>query len=210
MPAPTELAIPSPAAGPAQLACLGRAPLVPGEDAADYDTLLTQFSAAVRPRDVVEETWVRDVVDLLWEAARLRRLKAALMTACADQGMQKLLEGLNVRETYALARRWAARELAAVGQVDAILAAAGLGMEHVMARTLRQTIAEVTQIDRMIASVEMRRAATMREISHYREHFAAQLRGAMRAAEKITDAAFEVVAPALAQAEVSEAAECVA
>ena len=210
MPAPTDIAIPSPAAAPAQLACLGRAPLVPGEDAADYDTLLTQFSAAVRPRDVVEEAWVRDVVDLLWEAARLRRLKAALMTACADQGMQKLLEGLNVRETYALARRWAARELAAVGQVDAILAAAGLGMEHVMARTLRQTIAEVTQIDRMIASVEMRRAATMREISHYREHFAAQLRGAMRAAEKITDAAFEVVAPALAQAEASEAAECVA
>jgi hypothetical protein len=210
MPAPADIATPSAAAAPAQLACLGRAPLMAGEDAADYDTLLTQFSAAVRPRDVVEEAWVRDVVNLLWEATRLRRLKAALMTACADQGMQKLLEGLNVRETHSLARRWAARELAAVGQVDAILAAAGLGMEHVMARTLRQTIAEIAQIDRMIASAETRRAATLREITHHRERFAAKLHGAVRAAEKIADADFEVVAPPLAQAEASDAAQCVA
>ncbi|HUI97343.1 MAG TPA: hypothetical protein VLX44_16420 [Xanthobacteraceae bacterium] len=210
MTAPADSAIPSPPSPPAQLACLGRAPLMAGEDAADFDTLLTQFSATVRPRDVVEEAWVRDVVNLVWEAARLRRLKAALMTACADQGMQKLLEGLNVRETHSLARRWAARELTAVGQVDAILAAAGLGIEHVMARTLRQTIAEIVQIDRLIASVERRRAATMREIAHYREQFAAQLRGALHKAEKIADADFEVVAPPLAQAEASEAAECVA
>ena len=43
------------------------------------------------PRDPLEQAWVRDVVDLIWDAVRLRRLKAALLTACAADGMQKVL-----------------------------------------------------------------------------------------------------------------------
>ena len=35
--------------------------------------------AAIKPKDVLEEMWVRDVVDLTWETLRMRRLKAALL-----------------------------------------------------------------------------------------------------------------------------------
>src|ERR1700680_24366 len=51
----------------------GPPPLIEGEDAAAYDELLTRVSAAVKPADILEDIWVRDIVDLVWHAFRLRR-----------------------------------------------------------------------------------------------------------------------------------------
>ena len=192
-----DLPIHSSSATPA-LDFLGRAPLIPGDERAGYDTLLAGIAGTVRPADLIEEAWVRDVVDLVWEAVRLRRLKAALMTACADEGMQKVLAGLDARDTLSLSRRWAARELDAVGQVEAVLAAAGLGLDHVMAQTLRVRIGEIERIDRMTALAEARRNAALREIAHHRANFAESLRRAAQAAERIDDDAFEVVASSAA------------
>ena len=178
----SDLPVASTSALPADLAALGPSPLIASDDAATYDTLLAGMCAAVRPADMIERAWTRDVVDLVLETLRLRRLKAALMTSCADQGMQKLLDGINVPgDTCSLARRWAARDLAAVGEVDAILNAAGLGINHVMAKTLAVRIAEIERIDAMTASAEARRAAALREIAHHRAQFAARLRGAAAA-----------------------------
>ena len=188
LPSPTSTALPD-------LAYLGAAPILPGDDGAGYDTLHARMLADVRPGNAMEEAWTRDVVDLVWEAVRLRRLRAALMTACADEGMQRLLQGLGVRgNTFELARGWAARELGAVGEVDTILNAAGLGINHVMARTLAVRIAEIERIDAMTASAEARRAVALREIAHHRDsrQFAARLREA--AAAQIEDAEFAEVA----------------
>jgi hypothetical protein len=196
MPPTRDLSTPSASPSLATLDFLGRAPLIPGDDAAGYDTLLARVSGAVRPGDLIEEAWVRDVADLVWEAVRLRRLKAALMTACANEGMHKLLLSLDVPGALGLSQRWAARELDAVGKVDAVFAAAGLGMDHVMAQTLRLRIGEIERIDRMIASAEARRNATLREIAHRRERFAASLHRSAQAAAGIEDAEFEVVSPA--------------
>ena len=68
--------------------------LLEGEDEALYEKLLTQGTAAVAPTDVIEEFWVRDVVDLLWEAMRLRRLKASLLRSSAMQGLEEILAPL--------------------------------------------------------------------------------------------------------------------
>jgi hypothetical protein len=185
------------------LAYLGAAPLLPGDDADGYDTLHARMLADVRPGNAMEEAWTRDVVDHVWEAVRLRRLKAALMTACADEGMRRLLTSLGVTgNTFDLARRWAARELGAVGEVDAILNGAGLGIKHVMARTLQVTIAEVERIEHMIASVEARRAAALREMAHHRDsrQFVTRLREAAAAQIEHAELA-NVAAPALAAAE---------
>jgi hypothetical protein len=73
----------------------GPPPLIEGEDTAAYDELLTRVSTAVRPRDILEDIWVRDVVDFVWEAFRLRRLKANLITASAHSGLDTVLEPLN-------------------------------------------------------------------------------------------------------------------
>jgi hypothetical protein len=81
----TDSKLPTPSSGlpsrTGRLAPFGPPPLYEGEDASAYDDLLAQISAAVKPADILEDIWVRDVVDLLWESLRLRRLKANLMTA---------------------------------------------------------------------------------------------------------------------------------
>ena len=205
---PRLRSLPVPTAGrlPSAAETLGLPPLIPGDDRTGYDALLASIAAAVHPADPLEQAWVRDVVDLIWEAVRLRRLKAALLTTCAGDGMQQVLFGVDVRAAISgLHRRWAARELAAVDEADRILDAAGLGIDHVMAQTLRLRIAEIERIDRMVASAEARRAATLREIAGYRHELAARLRHAATAA--IEDAEFEVVEAAGATGSPSAAAE---
>jgi hypothetical protein len=155
-------------------------------------------SGTVGPVDLIEAAWVRDVVDLIWEALRLRRLKAALMTSAAQWGVSDVLDSIGVPwdQRRKIMPRWAARKLDAVEAVDTELEAAGLGMDHVMAQTLRRLIDQVERIDRMIASAEARRAATLREIAGWRHELAAGLRRAAYAAIEdgaIEDAAFAVV-----------------
>jgi hypothetical protein len=70
---PTSAA-PEPAA---RLDIFGPAPLIEGEDAAAYAELLVRISAAVKPADILEDIWVREIVDLVWSAFRLRRFKTS-------------------------------------------------------------------------------------------------------------------------------------
>jgi len=198
MPSPSS-DLPSAAPLPPALASFGRPQAIPGEDTAGYETLLARMSETVRPRDVIEEGFVRDVADLQWDILRNRRLKAALMRACAGEGLLWLLDSLDVPgSSLTLINRWMSRQFEAAEQVDAILDAAGLGMDHVMAQTLRLRIGEIERIDRMIASAEARRTAALRDIEQYRANFGLGLRRAVEGADAIADAEFEVVAPPIA------------
>jgi hypothetical protein len=64
-------------------ALFGPPPLFEGEDSKIYDQLVTEIFNAVTPADILEEVWLRDVVDLTIDVLRLRRLKADLMNANA-------------------------------------------------------------------------------------------------------------------------------
>jgi hypothetical protein len=46
----------------------GPPPLFVGEDPAKYEAMRDQISTAVGPLDFLEEIWVNDVIDLVWEA----------------------------------------------------------------------------------------------------------------------------------------------
>jgi hypothetical protein len=71
-----------------------------------------ESSGAVKPTDIFEEIWVHDIVDLVWEAFRLRRLKANLMTATAHKGLEEALKPFvrNYLTRQELAQAWAAQE----------------------------------------------------------------------------------------------------
>ena len=82
----TKLAVPEQGSHE-QLLLFGPRPLIEGEDGAAYDELVARFSAAIKPKDFLEEMWMRDVVDLTWETLRMRRLKAALLTSGMSEGL---------------------------------------------------------------------------------------------------------------------------
>ena len=72
----TELAIVPPTDGgtiaTGHLEIFGPPPLLDGESQEVYDTLLARVTGAVSPKDIIEEIWVHDIVNLVWEILRLR------------------------------------------------------------------------------------------------------------------------------------------
>jgi hypothetical protein len=59
-----------------RLAVLGPPLLLPGESVTAYDDLLARVSGNLKPSDIFEEIWVREIVDLIWESLRWRRHQA--------------------------------------------------------------------------------------------------------------------------------------
>jgi hypothetical protein len=173
----------SPAAGgPA-----GPPPLLAGESAADYDALLARVANALQPADVLEEIWIRDVVDLSWEVFRLRRLKAQLMNSAAHEGMGQVLGPLFpvAGQGRRLAEKWAAGADEAVrAEIEGAMQKAGLNGEAVTARTLALRIGDFERIDRMLMWAEARRAAALQELDTHRANFAMRLRCTLQAVDR--------------------------
>jgi ribosomal protein L12E/L44/L45/RPP1/RPP2 len=164
---------------------LGPPVLLEGEDIGEYERLLARVTAAVVPADIIEEFWVRDVVDLVWEALRLRRLKASLLLSSTAAGLQKVLAPIvRYSELPELVKAWYGRDKSALQKVTKLLEQAGLTMDHVMAETLSAKLDDVERIDRMIANAEARRHVVLREIDRHRAAVAARLRAAGEAIEE--------------------------
>jgi hypothetical protein len=113
----------------------GPPPLLEGEDSNAYDELLARISTAVKPTDIIEDIWVREVTDLTWEALRLRRLKTALLSASAHIGLDLILKPLLDDAVVHLVEAWARGEQAAIQRVKDILNSANLSMDAVIAQT---------------------------------------------------------------------------
>ena len=68
-------------------------PILEGEDLSAYETLLAQISSGVCPRDVIEQLWVRDIVDHTWELFRWRTLKVRLFAQAVLSKLKSVLSG---------------------------------------------------------------------------------------------------------------------
>jgi len=154
--------------------------LVTGEDTATYDQLAARIVAAVAPGNVIEEIWVRDIVDLVWDVVRLRRLKAGLFRVGASDGMAEIMRGFG--EYHIAARDWAARKPAAVAAVNTQLSAAGFDASDLTTSTFAARIDQFDRIERMLAAAEVRRAAALDRIENRR--VAGRLRAAAHEAER--------------------------
>jgi len=171
--------------------------LLENEDTAAYEEIFTRISAVVKPADFLEEIWVRDVVALVWEAFRLRRLKTCLLETAAPHGLARVFSSFLPDATAEeIATGWAGRDGERVKQVEGLLDQTGLTMEHIIAETLAYRIDDIERIDRMIASAEQRRSAMLREVDRHRASLAARLR---LASDEVVQAEFEDVTPGRAQ-----------
>ena len=147
----------------------GPPPLIKGEDRTAYDDYLAKLSAAMKPKDFLEEMRVQDIVDLTWEIQRMRRSKASLLTLHLSNGLrQVLMMVMDETEAVKLADLWEEGDQTAIGRVDKIFASTGLTMETVRSWTLLAHIDAVERIDRMTMNAEARRSAALREIGRHR------------------------------------------
>ncbi len=164
--------------------------LADGDDGPTYDQLAARIRAAVAPTNVIEEIWARDVADLTWDVARLRRLKAGLFRVGASDGMAEIMRGLEGPIPARLrVMGWTARDPVAVAEVNAQLSQAGLDMGDVTTGTFAARIDQFDRIERMLAAAEVRRAAALHAIDNRR--VADRARAAAEAAERATAPAIE-------------------
>lgn len=162
-------------------------PLVLGEVEADYDELLSRVTTAVRPTDIIETLWVKDVVDLMWEAQRYRRFKAGLLMQTGRQALTNHLakakdagqvDGVRLFTVSELVTAFIEGDSIAVAEVARILRSRGLDTDMLMAQALAERLEEVERIDRLIASADARRNRILSEIDRRRDSFARRLRSA--------------------------------
>jgi hypothetical protein len=180
-------------APPGEQDFFGPPQLIEGEDPVAYQAFLSHVTAAVQPKNAIEGFLLRDVVDLTWEAVRLRRLKASRLRTLARETVNEMFEpSLGYAAAIELSQRWARREPSALKKVTRYLAGSGLTVDSVMAQTLASNLDDFERFDRLLASAEARRNSALHEIDRHRTEFGAALRAA---ADRIEDAEFTDVEP---------------
>lgn len=196
-----------------RLAISGPIPLLAGESAAAYDDLLARVSGNLKPSDIFEEIWVREIADLIWESLRWRRHLAGFLATAIPKVLERILKPLaqnqpepassggnftakmraaeaSLKASSTLAMDWATGDPAAIAHVNRLLASAGLTMDNVIAQTSASELDKIERFNRLIASAEGRRNVLLREIEHHRAPFAQRLRAEIH---KIENAEFETV-----------------
>jgi hypothetical protein len=190
-----------PALGRRRLLAFGPPPLIEGEYPADYNDLFAGICAAVKPRDILEEIWINDYLDLEWEIIRNRRLKTKLMSIKRYEAFEQLCRSIDNLEEYfpnldeeKLKQRlidWYDQEPYTLKkEINDTFASAGLTMDAVTAMVLLENLDAIVRIDNMIAMAEARRNSALRELDRHRATLGQALR---RAVEQVEDAEFDMI-----------------
>lgn len=175
------------------LGLLGSAPVIGGENIHDYSALYERLVSAVDPTDTIEEIWIKDIADLIWELQRLRRFKAQMLRSLEYVGVDELLKAIATPSVRAnMVDVWRGGDAADVQQIRQFIHNCGFSDETITAHVLAANIALFENLDRMIARVENRREKILREIDRRRTAFAISVR---KASNEIPDGEFKEVAP---------------
>ena len=148
------------------------------------------------PSDIIEEMWVRDVMDLSWDIFRCRGVKTSLIAELIPDTLRRTIAPLANADEHSewmdlLIKKWVAQKPSAIKQVSRLLASAKLTFDTVIARAIMSIVLKIERIDHWIMIAEGRRNAALREIDRRRAVFAQALRHKMQE----VDAEFETVEP---------------
>lgn len=166
-------------------------PIVDGEKADEYDNLLETIHDRVGPIDFIEELWVKDVVDLLWDARRYRRWRDSILVQaryaaavkCAFTALMNDMSHLESEDVYQaqaedLASGWVRGDDEKALKLDFLIMGLGLTLSDLIAQGFLLKLTEVERIERMIASANQRRDVLLREIIRKRAVLGQQLQAA--------------------------------
>jgi hypothetical protein len=168
--------------------------LLGDESEDEYEAMLAEMRALVKPADLIEEFWVRDVVDLIWETQRLRRLKTEMMKSAAQNALVRALRAVIVSDVapgqdarhlpgeIELAAGFAAGEAQAVERTQKLLGRNCQTARAIEMRAVADRMDDIDRFNRMIAAADRQRMCILREIERHRATFGKSLR---QAAERL-------------------------
>jgi len=168
-----------------QLALLPASPLLITESLDQFDQVRDAFDQELRPRGIIEQMYVADIAYLTWEILRLRRCKAGIINSAFRAALEKLLQELLRKPSQPtafvevdagiLAQAWFS-DPAAKERVLELLSEFQLDESVIEAEAVRGSGDDLEQLDRLLASLELRRNKALRYITDYRGGFARQVR----------------------------------
>jgi hypothetical protein len=155
-------------------ALFGVPPLLSTEDPRLYREMLDRFAESVAPKNIIEWLWVKDIVDLSWEIARLRRYRALLIERERDDknaAIEYARKHADKRDPISLSTPTPA-------QIEARRNAPRLDTEADSASLLLTVwyLNKYETIDKLLTSAELRRDRILRELDFRRERIAPLLR----------------------------------
>jgi hypothetical protein len=185
-----QSAVPLP---PALATLIDTLPLALGDDADGYGALLNGITEAIRPRDIFEVFWVKDIADHTWEILRYRKLEAKLLDepSGSSAGTGSTVAEFGARSLATLqAYDWVHEQMSSSGKdrmelwkeieperqrleaeyledVRASRPTHASGPDH--AAAFVRHAAELDRLSRAIALSEARRTAALTELERHRK-----------------------------------------
>jgi hypothetical protein len=147
---------------------LGPPPLLSTEDPQVYHDLLSRVVRVAAPRHMIDWILVRDFVDLTWEIQRIRRYKvmviererASQISAIQNQKSMPVME-ISLWYEERKPKRLQKKRLIS-----------GLNTESGSFRSFEQSLSTYERLERMLASLELKRHMLLRDAQYYREGLA--------------------------------------
>jgi hypothetical protein len=180
-------------------------PLMRGEDPAAYERLVGQLGAESGATTAVDWLLVKDVADLTWQIARLRRWVGAYTASGERAGLASAVFPLlayRVDDAYHRARALADElyEEGGGGAYRKVMAKHGVPAQHVgAAYAFFDNLKRVGEAERILTGLEHRRDRVIARIDARRAAFASALRAAAhRAGEAAVVAHADAASPPLA------------
>ena len=157
-------------------------PLIDGENLSDYEAFQDACLSAIKPKDAIEQIWLRDFIDYSWESLRLRRMELALIHVSRKDAVQRLVRECLGDDISAyqvskdLAQGWSASDEEDVSTVEALLSKHGFDLDSIFAEAISLKLKDIERIDKLIASYDYRRDAAIRELEKRRDLLAKRAR----------------------------------
>jgi hypothetical protein len=166
-------------------ALFGDPPLLISEDPDVYWEMFRLFAESVAPRNIIEWLWVKDIVDLSWEIARLRRYRALLIEGERERKnayIEFKRENAASRSLNNDLSRAAIEERRNAPRLDTEADSANLLMSEYLDKY------EI--VDKLLMAAELRRDRILRELDFRRERIAPLLR---KTSDELIDASADPV-----------------
>ena len=181
-------------------------PLVRGEDEAAYRRLVGELGVESGAASAIDWLLVKDVADLTWQIARVRRWVNAYSASNERAGLANAIFPLivyRVDGAYDTARALADDLYKDAGgsEYREIMAKHGVPAQHIgAAYAFFDNLKSVAAADRMLTGLELRRDRVIARIDGRRAAFASALRAAANRAGEAAAANAGVASPPLAPA----------
>ena len=155
---------------------LGPTPLLHGEDAEGYNVFYDNIRQQIGPHDLIDEIYIRDVVDQTWEIHRLRHIRIGLMRKGQIQAVKQYTD-YDASPFLNSTQRDVVRDKMKSSLESALegLQKLGVSLSDINARAFKNESEALFLIDQNITRLEVRRNLIFREIERRKILFAKKI-----------------------------------